>query len=57
MTLVIELNKVRYFGDEPKTHPLPLPRDFSAPFSTPKFSSPTYLLTPSLELGRAPELE
>jgi hypothetical protein len=30
------------FGDEPKTHPLPLPRDFSAPFFAPKFSPPTY---------------
>ncbi len=31
------------FGDEPKTHPLPLPREFSAPLSAPKFSPPTYL--------------
>ncbi len=31
------------FGDEPKTHPLPIPRDFSTPFSVPKFTSPTYL--------------
>jgi hypothetical protein len=30
------------FDNEPKTHPLPLPRDFSAPFSAPKFSFPTY---------------
>jgi hypothetical protein len=30
------------FGDEPKTHPLSLPRDFSTPFSVPKFSPPTY---------------
>jgi len=28
--------------DEPKTHPLALPRDFSAPFSAPKFSPPIY---------------
>ncbi len=31
-----------HFGDEPKTHPLPLPRDFSGPFSAPKISPPTY---------------
>jgi hypothetical protein len=31
------------FGDEPKTHPLSLPRDFSASFSAPEFSPPTYL--------------
>jgi len=30
------------FVDEPKTHSLPLPRDFSGPFSAPKFSLPTY---------------
>ncbi len=30
------------FGDEPKTHPLPRPRDFSAPFSAPTFSPPTF---------------
>jgi len=35
------------FGDEPKTHPLALPRDFSAPFSAPKFSPPTYLRPPT----------
>jgi hypothetical protein len=27
-----------------KTHPLPLPRDFSTPFSAPKSSPPTYIL-------------
>jgi hypothetical protein len=32
-----------HFKDEPKTHPLPLPRDFSAPLSALKFSPPTYL--------------
>ncbi len=26
------------FEDEPETQPLPLPRDFSAPYSAPKFS-------------------
>ncbi len=35
------------FGDEPKTHLLPLPWDFSAPFCAPKFSPltkfPSYL--------------
>jgi hypothetical protein len=31
------------FGDELETHPLPLPKDFSALFSTPKFSPPTSL--------------
>jgi len=67
------------FWYEPKTHPLSLPTDFSAPFSTTKFSllptsshpisllhtSPSpllppsshFLFIPSLELGRAPELE
>ncbi len=35
------------FGDQPKTHPLPLPRDFSAPFSAPKISPPTYLPPPT----------
>ncbi len=34
------------FADEPKTHPLPLPREFSAPFSAPK-SSPSYLPPPA----------
>ncbi len=34
------------FGDEPKTHPLPMPIDFSAFFSTPKFSPPTYFPPP-----------
>jgi hypothetical protein len=29
--------------DEPKTHPLPQPRVFSAPFYAPKSSPPTYL--------------
>ncbi len=56
------------FGDEPKTHPLPLPRDFSAPSFASKLSPPTNLpsllppsthlpliLSPKLE--RAPELE
>ncbi len=33
----------RHFGDEPKTHPLPMPKVFSTFFSTPKFSPPTYL--------------
>ncbi len=32
-------------GDEPKTHPLPLPRDFLTPFSAPKIF-PSYLLPP-----------
>ncbi len=32
-----------HFGDEPKTHPFPLPRDFSAPFSAPKTFAPTSL--------------
>ncbi len=56
------------FGDEPKTHPFPLPKDFSTPFFAPKFSPPTYLppllppsphfsLTPSRELSRPPKLE
>jgi len=40
------------FGDEPKTHPLPLHKDFRAPFFAPKFSPPTYqpppLLPPSV---------
>ncbi len=31
------------FGDEPKAHPLPLPRDFLGPFFAPKFSPNTYL--------------
>ncbi len=47
------------FGDEPKTHPLPLPRDFSAPFSAPKFSPPTYLphlISHSLHLQCSEEL-
>jgi len=58
--------------DEPKTHPLPLPGDFSAPFFAPNLSPPTYFpppfasllppsthfpLTPSPELKRTPELE
>ncbi len=33
----------RHFGDEPKTHPLPLPKVFSVFFFAPKFSPPTYL--------------
>jgi len=37
-----EWDRSSCFGDELKTHPLPLPRDFSAPFSAPKFSLPTY---------------
>jgi len=32
----------KHFGDEPKTHPLPRPRDFSAPFCAPKFFPPSY---------------
>ncbi len=35
------------FGDEAKTHPLPLPMDFSTPFSTAKFSLCTYFPHPS----------
>ncbi len=35
------------FGDEPKTHPLALPRDFSAPVSAPKFSPHTYSPRPT----------
>ncbi len=31
------------FGDEPETHPLPMPKDFSTPFSASKLSPPTYL--------------
>jgi len=42
----------KLFWDEPKTHPLALPKDFLAPFSAPKFSPPTYsptsYLLPSL---------
>jgi hypothetical protein len=34
---------LRCFGDEPKTHPLPLPKDFLGPFFAPKFSPNTYL--------------
>ncbi len=42
------------FGDEPKTHPLPLRRDFSAPFSAPKFSPPTSLTSfPTHSISRA----
>jgi len=52
-------------GMNPKTHPCPLPRDFPALFSAPKFTPPTPLLPPSPhfpltplpELGRAPKLE
>jgi len=54
------------FGDEPKTHPLPLPRDVSAPFSASKFSpltsilpSPSYLyhlISCSLHLQSSREL-
>jgi hypothetical protein len=58
----------KQFGDDPKTHPLSLPRDFSALFFAPKISPPTYLpsllptsphflLTPSPKLKRASELE
>jgi hypothetical protein len=32
----------KHFGDEPKTHPLPLPMDFSTLCSAPKFSPTTY---------------
>jgi hypothetical protein len=35
-----------HFEDEPKTHPLPLPRDFSSPFLYPKIF-PSYLPPPS----------
>ncbi len=35
------------FGGEPKTHPFSLPRDFSTPFSVPKFFPPTYLPPPT----------
>jgi hypothetical protein len=34
-------------GMNKKTHPLLLPRDFSAPFSILKFSPPTYLPLPT----------
>jgi len=44
--------KMRPF--KPKTHPLPLPRDFSAPFFAPKFSPPTY--SPPLVLPTSPIL-
>jgi hypothetical protein len=42
------------FGDELKTHPLHLPRDFSAPFSAPKFSPPTYFPPPPTSLTSFP---
>jgi len=55
------------FGGEPKTHPFSLPRDFSTPFSVPKFSllptsallplSPHFPLAPSPKLKRAPKLQ
>ncbi len=38
-----EWGRSSHFGDEPKTHPFPLPRDFSNPLSAPKFSPPTFL--------------
>jgi len=37
------MRSFKLYSDEPKTHPLPLPREFSAPFSAQKFSTPTYL--------------
>jgi hypothetical protein len=44
------------FWDEPKTHPLPLPRDFSALFSVPKFTPPTPILPPSPHFPLTPFL-
>ncbi len=44
------------FGDEPKTYPFPLPMDFSAPCSLPKFSPPTSLTSfPTHAISRAQE--
>jgi hypothetical protein len=42
------------FGDEPKTHPLPLPRDFSTLFSPPKFSRLIYFTPPPTSLTSFP---
>jgi hypothetical protein len=43
----VQMRLFKVFRDEPKIHPLPMPRDFSAPFFAPKFSPSTYLPPPT----------
>jgi hypothetical protein len=56
LTLIPQKDCLMCFKDPwlQKTHPFPLPRDFSAPFSLPQnFPLPTYLTSCSFHLHRA----